>query len=131
MINGLLFHTFLFDKLFIPLWALSWHSSAVLLNKRRQENTPVICVQRVQENNLALSYMSRYMQARFNPVSFNSRLSGVYLLRYLIFLMRLWINLFFSESIIPIRLIQFAFKRALHATACVLISKLWCQQFQR
>ena len=85
MINGLLFYTFLFDKLFIPLWALSWHSSAVLLNKRRQENMPVICIQRDQVNNLALSYMSRYMQARFNPVSFNSRLSGVHLLRYLIF----------------------------------------------
>lgn len=55
---------------------------------------PVICIQRVQENNLALSYMSRYMQARFNPVSFNSRLNGVHLLRYLIFLMRLWINFF-------------------------------------
>ena len=107
----------------MPLWALLWHSSAVLPNKRRQESTPVICIQRVQENNLALSYMSRYMQARFNPVSFNSRVSGVYLLRYLIFLMRLWINFFFV-SIIPFHLTQFAFKRALHATACVLISKL-------
>ena len=35
MINGLLFYTFLFDKLFIPLWALSWHSSAVLLAKQK------------------------------------------------------------------------------------------------
>ena len=93
MINGLLFYTFLFDKLFMPLWALSWHSSAVLLNKRRQENTPVICIQRVQENNLALSYMSPYMQARFKPVSFNFRLNRVHCLRYLIFLFRLWINL--------------------------------------